>query len=100
MAAESWSHGKVLQYHRNTFSTNTPTNQTGVETGHTTYSLQIDAGDRIYSVERTLNFAWQKVPTLTENGPIDWRLKGKGMVIRDDNGKEFTVTIVETRLKE
>ncbi len=85
-----------MQYHRSTFSTGASTN----ETGHTTYSLQIDGGDRIYFVERTLNFAWQKFPTLTENGSIDWRLKRKDMVIRDDNGKEFTVTIVETRLKE
>jgi hypothetical protein len=102
MAADGWNQGKVLQYRQNTFSTGASTS-TGSSTngpGHTTYTLQIDGGDRIYFVERTLKFAWQKVPVLTENGPIDWRLKGKEMVIRDDRGKEFTVTIAETRLKE
>jgi hypothetical protein len=93
--AGSWNEGKVVQYQRSAFSTDTAPNGTG----HTTYRIEIDGGDRVYFVERTLNFAWQKFPALTENGPIGWRLKGKGMVICDDNGKEFTVTIVETRLK-
>lgn len=96
VAGERWNQGKVLQYQRNMFSSGTPSN----ETGHTTYRVQIDAGDRIYLVERTLNFVWQKVPTLTENGPVEWRLKGTAMVIRDGNGKEFTVTIVQMQLKE
>jgi len=95
-AADGWKKGTVLQYRQNTFTTDTSRN----ETGHTIYSLEIDGGDRIYFVEKNLNFAWQKVSTLTENGMVDWRLKGKGMLIRDDKGKGLTVTIVETRLKE
>jgi hypothetical protein len=96
MAADHWNKGTVLQYRQNTFTTDTSRD----ETGHTIYSLAIDGGDRIYFVEKTLNFAWQKVPTLTENGVVEWRLKGKDMLIRDDKGKEFAAPIVETRLKE
>jgi hypothetical protein len=96
IAGEHWNQGKVLQYQRNIFSSGTPSN----EIGHTAYTVKIDAGDRIYLVERTLNFVWQKAPALAENGPVEWRLKGTAMVVRDDKGKEFTVTILQMQLKE
>jgi len=51
--------------------------------------------------ERTLNWLWQKFPRVTENGPISWALKGKDeMLLKDDKGKEFTLTITKTRIKD
>jgi hypothetical protein len=100
-ADRQWNTGTLLSYDQQTFTTYSQQKGTGRETPHTTYSVQIDAGDRIYFAERTLNYAWQKFPKVTENGPISWALKGdKEIVLRDDKGKEFTVTILKTRLKE
>lgn len=100
-ASDNWNNGKCLHYEQQTFTTYSQVNGTGDETPHTTYRLQIEANNRIYFVERTLNWRWQKFPRVTENGPIEWHLKGKNeMIIRDDNGKEFTVDIVKTRIPD
>ncbi len=95
-----WKQGKLLSYDQHTFTTYSQQNGTGRDYAHTTYSVQIDTDERVYFVERTLNWRWQKFPKVTENGPISWALKGKNeMVLRDDEGKEFTVTVSKTRLK-
>lgn len=99
-ADSNWNSGVLLSYDQQTFMVNHTNKGTGGDVPNTTYRIQIDSGDRIYFVERTLSFAWQKFPRVTENGPVKWKLKGsKEMVIRDDAGKEFTVTITKTRLK-
>lgn len=86
-----WNTGKCLQYDQQTFTIG--------ETPHTTYSIEIQSDTRIYFVERTLNWRWQKFPHVTENGPISWHFKGKHeMLIRDDDGKIFAVDIVKTRI--
>lgn len=55
----------------------------------------------MYFAERTLNWGWQKLPRVTENGPVAWMLKGKDeLVLKDDRGKEFTLTITKSRLKK
>lgn len=93
--APDWSSGKLLSYELQTVQV-----QSGNKSiPNTTYSVQIDAGDRIYFAERTLRFAWQKFPRVTENGPIRWALKGNDLRLLDDRGKEFTLTITKTRLK-
>lgn len=100
-AGKQWNTGVLLSYEQQTFTTYSQQKGTGHETPHTTYKIQVDAGDRIYFAERTLNYAWQKFPKVTENGPISWTLKGdKEIVLRDEKGKEFTVTIVKARLKD
>lgn len=97
---KEWKNGTLLSYDQQTFTTYSQSKGTGHDVPHTTYRVQIDAGDRIFFAERTLNFAWQKFPKVTENGPISWSLKGSNeLVIRDDKGKEFTLTIVKNRLK-
>ena len=97
---KTWSNGKLLSYDQQTFTTYSQNHGTGRDTPHTTYTIEIDAGDRIYFAERTLNWRWQKFPHVTENGPVSWAMKGNSeMVIRDDRGKEFTLTIVKTRMK-
>ena len=99
-AKDGWNTGVLLSYEQKTFTTYAQTDGTGRDVPHTTYSVQIDAGDRIYFAERTLNWRWQKFPKVTENGPINWQLKGKDeMLLQDDKGKEFTLTVVKTRLK-
>jgi hypothetical protein len=99
-ADKQWSTGTLLSYDQQTFTTHAETKGTGHDTPHTTYSVQIDAGDRIYFAERTLNWRWQSFPKVTENGPILWTLKGKDeMVLKDDKGKEFTLTVTKSRLK-
>ena len=97
---KQWNSGTLLSYDQQTFTTYAQSKGTGHEVPHTTYRVQIDAGDRIYFAERTLNFAWQKFPKVTENGPISWRSKNDNeLLIRDDKGTEFTLTIIKTRLK-
>ena len=97
---KQWNDGMLLSYDQETFTTYSQANGTGHDTPHTTYKVQIDAGDRIFFAERTLNWKWQRFPKVTENGPVSWCLKGSHeMTIRDDKGKEFTVTILKTRLK-
>ena len=99
-ANKQWNTGTLLSYEQQTFTTYAQTRGTGHDTPHTTYRVQIDGGDRIYFAERTLNFAWQKFPKVTENGPVSWALKGKDeVVMKDDRGKEFTLTITKTRMK-
>jgi hypothetical protein len=97
---QEWNNGTLLSYDQQTFTTYSQNKGTGRDVPHTTYRVQIDAGNRIFFAERTLNFAWQKFPKVTENGPLSWSLKGSNeLMIRDDKGKEFTLTIVKTRLK-
>lgn len=99
-ADKNWNKGTLLSYDQQTFTTYSQTNGTGHETPHTTYRVQIDGGDRIYYAERTLNWGWQKIPRVTENGPVSWVLKGKDEILmKDDRGKEFVLTITKTRLK-
>ncbi|MBS1822263.1 MAG: hypothetical protein JST61_09850 [Acidobacteria bacterium] len=95
-----WHSGILLSYDQQTFTTYSQSKGSGHETPHTTYRVQIDTGDKVYFAERTLNWAWQKFPKVTENGPIKWELKGNDeMVISDDKGKDFTLTITKTRIK-
>jgi hypothetical protein len=99
-ADKNWNAGTMLSYDQQTFSTYAQTNGTGHETPHTTYRVQIDGGDRIYFAERTLNWRWQSFPKVTENGPISWVFKGNDeMILKDDKGKEFTLTVTKTRIK-
>lgn len=99
-ADKLWQKGTLLSYDQNTFTTYSQQNGTGRDTPHTTYKVQIDTGEKILFAERTLNWRWQKFPKVTENGPVSWAPKGeKEIFLKDDQGKEFTLDIVKTRLK-
>ena len=99
-ADKLWKTGTLLSYDQQTFNTYSQDKGTGHETPHTTYRVQIDAGDRIYFAERTLNWRWQSFPKVTENGPVSWALKGKDdLIMKDDKGKEFTLTVTKSRMK-
>ena len=96
---QTWQTGTLLHYGQNTFETYSQVNGTGHETPHTTYTVEIESGNLIYFADRTLNWRWQRFPQVTENGPISWHLKGRReMVIRDDDGRQFTVTITKKKM--
>lgn len=99
-ANNRWNSGKLLSYDQQTFITHSQTNGTDHEVSHTTYCVQIDGGDRIYFAERTVESAWHLFPKVTQNGRVQWLLNGNdGLLLIDDRGKEFVLTITKTRLK-
>lgn len=93
-------YGKLLSYDQQTFITYSQATGTGHEVPHTTYSVQVDAGDRIYYAERTVEPGWYITPKVTVNGPVQWMLDGKGeLILIDHRNKAFVLTITKTRLK-
>jgi len=67
----------------------------------TIYTVQIDAGDRIYYATHTWDYEFLNLPKVTQNGPILWLLKDKDdLLIKDDKGKQFPLTITRTAMKD
>ena len=96
-----WNSGTLISYDQQKFITYAQTNASIHQVPQIRYSVQIDAGDRIYFAEHTSAVGWgYALPKVTANGPVAWKLNGKDELwLKDARGREFILTITNTHLK-
>jgi hypothetical protein len=97
---KTWLTGKLLSYDDHTVQTYAANNGNGQTYNHEVSDLAIDTGDRILFVRGVANFRWSRVPNVTENAPISYRIDKDKVYILDDKGKEIKLSLVKTRLKD
>lgn len=99
-ANKIWLTGKLLEDNTSTMQTYSQNNGNGNTWNHKISDLAIDAGDRIYFARGVASFRWSKVPHVTENAAIQYRIDKDHLYILDDKGKQIKLSIVKTRMKD
>jgi hypothetical protein len=99
-ADKVWLSGKLLDDSTSTVQTYSQSNGTGQTWNHAVSDLAIDAGDRVYFARGVASFRWSKIPRVTENAPIQFRIDKDHLFIIDDKGKEIKLSLVKTRMKD
>jgi hypothetical protein len=62
----------------------------------TYYVTIVDGRDTFYAF-RTLSWRWQRSPELTENTNVKFAIDGKNLILVDDRGREFKMSIGKKR---
>jgi hypothetical protein len=99
-ADKVWLTGKLLDDSTSTVQTYSQSNGNGQTWNHAISDIAIDAGDRIYFARGVASFRWSKVPKVTENAPIQYRINKDNLYIIDDKGKEIKLSLTKTRMKD
>lgn len=99
-ADKVWLTGKLLENRTSILQTYSAEKGSGGTSNHKVSDIEIDAGDRIYFTRGIANFGWSKVPQVTENAPIQYRIEKDHVFILDDKGKEIKLTLVKVRMKD
>jgi hypothetical protein len=64
---------------------------------HTTYYLVLMEGSKTYYASRTLSFAWQRSPRVTENKQVKFAMDRETLYLIDDEGREFKMYVGKKR---
>jgi hypothetical protein len=95
-----WLTGKLIEEKNSTVQTYAQANGTGSTNVYPVWDLEVDAGDRIYFAQGYQKWRWSKVPHVTENATIQYRIEKDHLFIMDDKGKELKLVLIKTRMKD
>jgi hypothetical protein len=104
-----WLIGRVVSYNTENWTSTGGSNTSGQVDGngnfnstttqshwnHETFYLTLDGGEYTYFASRTLNWRFQRSPSITENAAIKYVIDGKHLIVLEESEREFKMDLVK-----